>query len=59
MSLIIVAIILVLVSVVSFLITAGIIKVITLLLGLAFSWKIALVVWLILFLISMFVKSNK
>ena len=36
----------------SFLITAGIIKLIFVCFGLAFSWKIALGVWLILFLLN-------
>ena len=36
----------------SFLITAGILKLIFACFGLAFSWKIALGVWLILFLLN-------
>ncbi len=41
---------------ISFLVSAGIIKLITLCFGIAFSWKIALGIWLILVLISRFFR---
>ena len=44
---------------VSFLITSGLISVICLCLGLAFSWKIALAVWCGLLILSAFLKGNK
>lgn len=43
---------------VSFLFTAGIVKLITILLGLHFSWKIAAVVWLVLILIAGATKAK-
>ena len=39
-------------SAVSFLFTAGIVKLITVLTGLNFTWKIAVVVWLVMVLIA-------
>ena len=43
----------------SFLVTAGLYKLIAVLLGIVFSWKIALVIWLIALFISWWIKGNK
>lgn len=42
----------------SFVVSAGIVKLICLCFGLAFSWKFALGIWLILSLLSPFFKSS-
>ena len=42
----------------SFVVSAGIVKLICLCFGLAFSWKLALGIWLILSLLSAFFKST-
>ena len=43
----------------SFLITAGLVKLIFILLGLKFSWKIAGAIWLALIMIAGVVRSGK
>lgn len=47
------------INLISFLITAGIVYLICFCFSLAFSWKIALGIWVILLLINLFTGSHK